>query len=41
VREFNVFRWAGRMLTDAARWRLRERVSLRVQRHRSVDDTRP
>jgi trehalose-6-phosphate synthase len=40
VREFNVFRWAGRMLTDAARWRLRERVSLRVRRHRSVDDTR-
>ncbi|HZY19359.1 MAG TPA: trehalose-6-phosphate synthase [Ramlibacter sp.] len=33
VREFNVYRWAGRMLTDAARWRLRERVSLRVQRH--------
>jgi trehalose 6-phosphate synthase len=41
VREFNVFRWAGRMLTDAARWRLRERVSLRVQRHRGADDTRP
>ncbi|HEY1230817.1 MAG TPA: trehalose-6-phosphate synthase, partial [Ramlibacter sp.] len=37
VREFNVFRWAGRMLTDAAHWRLRERVSLRVKRHR--DDT--
>jgi trehalose 6-phosphate synthase len=33
VREFNVFRWAGRMLTDAARWRLRERISERVQRH--------
>ena len=41
VREFNVFRWAGRMLTDAARWRLRERVSLRVRRHRGVDETRP
>jgi trehalose 6-phosphate synthase len=41
VREFNVFRWAGRMLTDAARWRLRERVSLRVQRHSGLDDTRP
>ncbi|MGZ5180678.1 MAG: alpha,alpha-trehalose-phosphate synthase (UDP-forming) [Ramlibacter sp.] len=40
VREDNVFRWAGRMLTDAARWRLRERVSLRVQRHRGADDTR-
>jgi trehalose-6-phosphate synthase len=33
VREFNVYRWAGRMLTDAARWRLRQRVSERVQRH--------
>jgi len=33
VREFNVYRWAGRMLTDAARLRLRERVSDRVQRH--------
>ena len=33
VREDNVFRWAGRMLTDAARWRLRERVHQRVQRH--------
>ncbi|MBP6900730.1 MAG: trehalose-6-phosphate synthase [Burkholderiaceae bacterium] len=32
VREFNVFRWAGRMLTDAARWRLRERISARVKR---------
>jgi trehalose 6-phosphate synthase len=34
VREFNVFRWAGRMLADAARWRLRERIAARVQRHR-------
>lgn len=33
VREFNVYRWAGRMLADAARLRLRERVSDRVQRH--------
>lgn len=33
VREFNVFRWAGHMLADAARWRLRERVSRRVLRH--------
>ena len=30
VREYNVYRWAGRMLTDAARWRLRQRVSQRV-----------
>ena len=33
VREFNVFRWAGRMLSDAGRWRLRERIEARVQRH--------
>jgi trehalose 6-phosphate synthase len=35
VREFNVYRWAGRMLSDAARGRLRERIAQRVQRHRS------
>ncbi|MCW5635785.1 MAG: trehalose-6-phosphate synthase [Rubrivivax sp.] len=34
VREFNVYRWAGRMLSDAARWRLRARIEARVQRHR-------
>jgi trehalose 6-phosphate synthase len=34
VREFNVFRWAGRMLADAGRWRLRERIEARVKRHR-------
>ncbi|MBL8287142.1 MAG: trehalose-6-phosphate synthase [Rubrivivax sp.] len=34
VREFNVYRWAGRMLSDAGRWRLRERIAARVQRHR-------
>ncbi len=33
VREYNVFRWAGRMLADASRWRLRERIEARVQRH--------
>jgi len=33
VREFNVFRWAGRMLADAGRFRLRERIEARVQRH--------
>jgi trehalose 6-phosphate synthase len=32
VHEFNVYRWAGRMLTDAARWRLRARVEARVRR---------
>jgi trehalose-6-phosphate synthase len=34
VREFNVFRWAGRMLTDAGRWRLRARIEARVRSHR-------
>jgi len=34
VREFNVFRWAGHMLSDAGRWRLRERIEARVQQHR-------
>jgi hypothetical protein len=33
VHEFNVYRWAGRMLSDAARLRLRQRVSTRLQRH--------
>jgi trehalose 6-phosphate synthase len=33
VREFNVFRWAGYMLADAARWRLRARVTARVRRY--------
>jgi trehalose 6-phosphate synthase len=33
IREFNVFRWAGRMLADAGRWRLRARIEARVQRH--------
>jgi trehalose 6-phosphate synthase len=38
VREFNVYRWAGRMLSDAARLRLRDRVSQRLQRHQAVDE---
>ncbi len=33
IREFNVFRWAGRMLADAGRWRSRERIEARVRRH--------
>lgn len=33
VKENNVFRWAGRMLADAGRFRLRERIAARVQRH--------
>jgi trehalose-6-phosphate synthase len=33
IREFNVYRWAGRMLTDAGRFRLQQRIEARVQRH--------
>jgi trehalose-6-phosphate synthase len=33
VSEFNVFRWAGRMLADAGRWRLRARIEARVRSH--------
>ena len=33
VREFNVFRWAGRMLADAGRWRRRARIEARVRSH--------
>jgi trehalose 6-phosphate synthase len=32
VAEFNVYRWAGRMLVDAARLRRRERLSGRLSR---------
>lgn len=32
VREFNVFRWAGNMLADASRSRLRQRIEARVKR---------
>ena len=39
VREFNVYRWAGRMLSDAARLRLRKRIEARVQRHGAHDIT--
>jgi trehalose 6-phosphate synthase len=35
VQEFNVFRWAGHMLADAGRSRLRERIEARVQRHQA------
>jgi len=38
VREFNVFRWAGRMLTDAGRWRLKARVDARVARYRHAHE---
>ena len=30
VREFNVYRWAGRMLLEAARFRQRERIAERI-----------
>jgi trehalose 6-phosphate synthase len=33
VRESNVYRWAGRMLLDAARLRQRQRIEARVLRH--------
>jgi len=33
VREFNVYRWAGRMLSDAGRWRSRQRIEARVHSH--------
>src|SRR5262249_2819791 len=33
VRHFNIYRWAGRMLLDAARMRHRERVAARIQSH--------
>jgi trehalose 6-phosphate synthase len=32
VHDFNVFRWAGRMLIDAARIRHREKLALRISR---------
>lgn len=38
VREFNVFRWAGNMLADASRSRLRQRIEARVQRHHGRSD---
>ena len=30
VMEFNVYRWAGRMMMDAARLRRRERIAERI-----------
>ncbi|MBE7418928.1 MAG: trehalose-6-phosphate synthase [Ideonella sp.] len=38
VREYNVYRWAGRMLSDAGRWRLRQRIEARVQSYTQGDD---
>lgn len=39
VREFNVYRWAGRMLADAGRWRLRARIEARVRRYQENGPT--
>jgi trehalose 6-phosphate synthase len=33
VRDFNVYRWAGRMLLDAARLRRRARISAKIRSH--------
>jgi trehalose-6-phosphate synthase len=33
VRDFNVYRWAGRMLLDAARLRRRERITAKIHLH--------
>jgi trehalose 6-phosphate synthase len=33
VKDFNVYRWAGRMLIDAARLRQRERVMSKIRSH--------
>ena len=36
VRESNVYRWAGHMLSDAGRWRQRQRIEARVLRHHAA-----
>jgi len=38
VQEFNVYRWAGAMLLDAARLRQRQRVSERIYAHQRTAD---
>jgi len=38
VQEFNVYRWAGAMLLDAARLRQRQRVSERIDAHQGMVD---
>jgi trehalose 6-phosphate synthase len=37
VAEFNIYRWAGRMLVDAARLRRREQLTGRLTDHRALD----
>jgi trehalose 6-phosphate synthase len=39
VQEFNVYRWAGAMLLDAARLRQRQRVAERIREHGRTADT--
>jgi trehalose-6-phosphate synthase len=39
VEEFNVYRWAGAMLLDAARLRQRQRVAERIREHGRTADT--
>jgi trehalose 6-phosphate synthase len=42
VSEFNVYRWAGRMLADAARLRNRDRLSTRLSLGlHAVEEVRP
>ncbi len=41
VREFNVYRWAGRMLLDAGKLRRRIRVEARISRGANVVDLPP
>ena len=33
VRDFNIYRWAGRMLLDASRQRQHERIAARIDSH--------
>jgi trehalose 6-phosphate synthase len=33
VKDFNIYRWAGRMLLDAARLRQRERITMKIRSH--------
>jgi trehalose 6-phosphate synthase len=40
IQEFNVYRWAGRMLLDAARVRHRRRLALGTRRRSKVIDLR-
>jgi trehalose 6-phosphate synthase len=40
VAEFNIYRWAGRMLVDAARLRRREQLTGRLTDHRAIDELR-